>query len=78
MDSNEIAIRLPKELIAEWKFLVETRQAVEGQEIDPIAVLRQAIATETYLWQQKASSNRQPINQAGMARRGIGRVAGMR
>ena len=30
MDGNEIAVKLPKDLIAEWKFLVEMRQAVEG------------------------------------------------
>lgn len=78
MDNNEIAVRLPKELIAEWKFLVETRQTVEGQEIDPVSVLRQAIATETYLWQQKASANRQFAKQIEVVRRKRGRIVGNR
>ncbi|NJP09840.1 MAG: hypothetical protein HC866_10410 [Leptolyngbyaceae cyanobacterium RU_5_1] len=69
MDQDDtIAINLPKKLIAEWKFLVQTRQQAEGgEEVDPVEVLRQAIATETYLWQQKALENR---------RTRAGRVAG--
>jgi hypothetical protein len=68
-NNNEILLSLPRQLLAEWKFLIETRESVEQQPIDPVTALRQAIATETYLWQQKASAKQSFFQK-------IGRIAG--
>jgi hypothetical protein len=47
------SVSLPEQLLSEWKFLVGLRSQVEGKTLDPIKVLRQAIATENYFWRQK-------------------------
>jgi metal-responsive CopG/Arc/MetJ family transcriptional regulator len=59
MNSDDtVSISLPKELVEEWKFLVQKRQEAEGRSVDPVEALRQAIANETYIWQKVSGKSR--------------------